>query len=139
MSQGHKFQKGSTFMTRGFVRTRSFQGEKEHLSVLVTDAGAPPPHYLMLSFTTLRPEFRNPDRTCVIKAGDHPGIHQTSMVMYGRAEVIRESVLQERRASGKLRMVEPIADEILEKMLQGVRTSTHTKSHVRDFLDEFGA
>jgi len=125
-------QKGSTFMTRAVY------DDKEHLSVLVTDATDPPPRYLMLNFTTLRPQFKNPDLTCTVDVGVHPNIIDPSMVSYQHADIVFENQLNERIQAGKLREVEPISEAILQDMLSGVRQSDRTKPFVKTFLDELG-
>ena len=126
------FEKGSTFWTR------AHHLDKEHLSVLVAGPAGKAGQFLMVNFTTLRAKMRNPDRTYVAGAGDHPEIKQESFVIYQRAELIFEKDLERRQNSDLLRLADPVSPNMLNDILNGVRKSPHTKSFAIEFLDEHG-
>ena len=111
---------------------------KEHLSVLLTNFFGPARQSLMVNFTTLYPRMENPDKTHVVEAGVHPKITHESFVVYSRAEIIKEDDLKRREQSGLLRLVEPLDQDMIQAILDGVRISKRTKQYVLDFLDEHG-
>ena len=118
--------------------TRVHHGGKEHLSVLLTGFVGPVREGLMVNFTTLYSHMRDPDRTIVADEGHHPLITHESIVAYRRAEIIREGDLKRREESGLLRWVEPFPQSMVQSILDGVRTSRHTKRFILEFLDEHG-
>ena len=74
------------------------------------------------------------DATCVLKAGCHPFIKQDSYVLYKQAKIEPEAHLKKQIDVGIIIPKEPINDELLAVVIQGLKDSIHTKRYIKELL-----
>ena len=74
------------------------------------------------------------DEACVLKAGCHPFINHDSYVLYSHARIDSENHLINQVNSGRMVPKESVSGELLEKIIQGLKDSTHTKRYIKELL-----
>lgn len=113
-------------------------GPKNHLYILLIklpdDAGYNPNSYIWVNITSIKKDDTTYDDTCVLRAGDHPFIKHDSYVRYKGAEIKTEKSLQEQIISGIIVPKEDISDALLERIIQGLSNSLHTRGFIKKLL-----
>ena len=120
--------RGTTFLYPGTHGNPN----KLHLCVTLTEpARAEGRIVLFVPIVTLR---SGADTTCVLNVGDHPFIRHASRVDYGRMDQRPEAQLVRMLRDGVLQEREPLARNVLERVLEGVFKSPHAAPFARDFV-----
>jgi hypothetical protein len=109
--------------------------QRGHLFVFVTGAfedenGVPSVALVPLSS---RKDYMLGDPTVVLRAGDHPFITKETWVCYRKAAVMAAEGLAKDIESGKIILKEPMKEEVLQRVKQGVCRSPYTPRRVRAF------
>lgn len=76
----------------------------------------------------------NYDDTCVLPASCHPFIMHDSYVTYSRARIDSEKHLIGQVESGRMIPKDPIDDALLERIIQGLKDSIHTKKYLKQLV-----
>jgi len=104
-----------------------------HLCVVLTDPGEPVDTVLMVPICTVRGKH---DETCTLTPDDHNFIVRDSYVAYALCRTARAYKLEQLVASGEAVDKGKISDDLLERILDGVRTSRQSKPFAIDFLND---
>lgn len=113
-----------------FHEGSSFKVNRDpHLWVIISDPIKDADEVLHVNFTSLVPtalmhDPRN-DRSCMIRAGEHPFVQHDTCVYYFGARTCSVSHLQWRHGRRELWMEEPVSRELLEKIRRGAAESDH--------------
>jgi hypothetical protein len=105
----------------------------KHLFVVVTDADKNGMH-LLLSVSTIRPEARTIDRTCVIPAGAHEFIKKPSFVYYRKPEQRSAAHIAKCVDGRSFVPKEAVAPALLERICAGILISAQTPRWAKDFF-----
>lgn len=122
---------GDTFLlTRG-------TGSTPHLWVVLWGPAGAARAFLSIYLTTLRPHS---DRSCVLRAGEHPFIQHDTAVAYGEVQRWPEERLDELIAAGIAKPRQPVSAAVLARLRAGFFASARTPhAMVAIARDEFGA
>lgn len=85
------------------------------------------------NITTIRENIYH-DPTCVLDAGCHPFITNASYIIYKETRFDSENTLKKFVESGYMIPKEPVSNELLEKIIQGLQDSPHTKGYIKKLL-----
>ena len=102
-----------------------------HLHIFLTDYLGDPPQAIIVNITSWR---KNSDETCIIQPGEHPFIRKKSVVLYGKASIIKESNVEYIKRQGKQQ--ETISNELLYRMHAGLCKSKRTSKIVKEFYQK---
>jgi hypothetical protein len=74
------------------------------------------------------------DNACVLEAGCHPFITHDSYVLYSHARIDSESHLKNQVSSGRMAPKEPVDNELLAVIVEGLKNSLHTKKYLKELI-----
>lgn len=74
------------------------------------------------------------DDACVLKAECHPFITHDSYVLYSHARIDSEKHLKNQVGSGRMIPKEPIDNELLVVIIEGLKRSLHTKKYLKELV-----
>lgn len=77
---------------------------------------------------------KNPDmcdNSCILHAGDHPMIRHASYMFYAKSRTETQQWLQERVAEGNLVQVEDLSADVLQRVVDGARSSPRLFSGIK--------
>lgn len=121
---GENIRRGSTLLISGTHQNPDIH----HLCLILSE---PPDHeprqVLYVPVITAR---RKCDMTCVLDVGDHDFIVHKSCVHYARADV---RTVEQLAMRGSLK--EPLTDDVLERVCDGIFASPHSRPWVRKFYE----
>jgi hypothetical protein len=92
--------------------------ERRHLWIILTDP-CPRDAHLLVSASTLR-ENRFHDPSCIIEPGEHKRIKARSWIEYRRCRAELSTALVNGEASWLYHPAEPVSDELLERICDGL-------------------
>ncbi|MCW5776397.1 MAG: hypothetical protein KIS87_08175 [Phycisphaeraceae bacterium] len=92
-------------------------GIDEHLWIVMSEPDPATGGVLVTSVTTWNEGVR--DHSCIIEPGEHPSIRVRSCVFYDSTVVAPARELDARRERGELVMHEPLAPDLLRRVLAG--------------------
>ncbi len=92
-----------------------------HLWIIISDAKRDPENVLIVNLTTLDPRK---ERSCLLKAGDHPWIRHDTCVNYGDSQVTTLDKLVAARDGNALMIQNPLRPDILQRIREGALSST---------------
>lgn len=101
--------------------------------VILTEANDDGEH-LLASITSV-PEVGFYDPTCMLNSSDHPFLRHDSYVFYRKAQILRGTKIT--RLVGQKYYVprEDMAEELTQRILDGVMESDFTPNFCKNFLD----
>ena len=73
------------------------------------------------------------DDTCVLEKGDHPFIKHRSYVAYNYSSITSIRDLNDNNKRGKIHRQEPISEETLTRICEGLLESKHTLPKIKNF------
>ena len=103
-----------------------------HLHIFLSDYSGDPPQTIIVNITSWR---ENSDETCIIQPGEHPFIRKKSVVLYGKASIIKVSNVEYLKRQGKQQ--ETISNKLLSKMCAGLCKSKRTSKRVKEFYRKY--
>lgn len=74
------------------------------------------------------------DKACILKAGCHPFIAHDSYVLYSHARIDSENHLKSQVSSGRMIPKEPVDNELLTVIIEGLKNSLHTKKYLKELV-----
>ncbi|MGE0376780.1 MAG: hypothetical protein AB7I48_18510 [Planctomycetaceae bacterium] len=89
-----------------------------HRYVIVSSLAAP--EVVIVNMTTLKPWK---DRSCIIKAGEHPFAEHDTCISYRHAEVVPTTVLQRKEQFGDIAVKEPMSAALLDRIWDGAAST----------------
>ena len=111
----------------------------KHLFVALTDpvsvAGYPSPGVLLVNLSSIY-EGRDVDGACVLQPGDHSRITRPSYVVYEVARIDHADALVEDVESGRIEVLEPVAQYVIDRVCTGLEASPNTPEEVKLFYRE---
>lgn len=104
-----------------------------HLYVLLCDPFGEPPKCLMASISTVRERVYH-DPACLLYAGDHPFVKQTSYVKYSTCRLEESAKLIRAVNEGIFRQHEMMDGAIVARMIRACLSSRHTPKEIKDLI-----
>ena len=122
--------KGATLLTP----SGSFsQPNLKHLTILLTNPVGPAKQVLTVTVSTIRGS--NYDRTCVLDKGDHSFINGPSFVAYWFCRHdCTEKAIHEAIANDMFVPMEPLREEVFDRVVAGLHKSPHTAPFAKTFI-----
>lgn len=105
---------------------------RKHLWIILTDP-CPMNAHLLVNVTTVH-EGHFHDPACVLKAGDHRRIKHPSWMEYRRCRVELTSALEKGHAAWYYHADEPVSDDVLKRICDGLLNSEHTPGRIRNYF-----
>ena len=123
-------------MKRGDTYTFT-SGTDRHLYIVVSDPSGPSPgdDVVVVNLTTDRGW---PDKTCVLKKGEHWKVVHDSIVLYEKSKLVKNSVLDACLANKMIQRQGPMKHGALQKITDGFRDSPSTPRRCREKLESLG-
>jgi hypothetical protein len=112
----------------------------DHLHIVISDPVLDADELVLVSLTsydTFQHQCRK-DGSCVLDRGDHPWITHTTCVSYRDGRVVAESKLDDLLRRGEIESREPVADQILTRILEGAEKTEELPNKCRSVLERQG-
>ena len=119
---------GETFFLAGGAADR-------HLRVIISDPEADSTRVLFVSITSY--DVTKED-VCLLAVGEHPFVKHKSCIAYGSAMEAPLAKLLELLSAGQLRVREPVAKSLLDRIRRGVSLSRDIKQKYIDLMLDQG-
>ena len=103
-----------------------------HPHVVLCEPFGPEEQVLVVNRTTLHSECI--EDACVLQAGDHPMIRHPSAMAYSRAHLWRKERIQFAIANDSLAELAPLAQSILQCVIEGGRRSPELRKEWKSIL-----
>jgi hypothetical protein len=91
-----------------------------HLWIIVSDPAVDAERVLFVSMTSYDV---TKEKVCLLDVGDHPFIKHRTCIAYDFAKVAPLKALVALRDQGQLTVSQPVSDELLERICQGISLS----------------
>jgi hypothetical protein len=104
-----------------------------HLWVILSDPRKDAAKVLIVSVTTLTAET---EQTCIIERGEHPWVTRRSCVSYRHAMIVSLDELYAGKDSGKLKVQQPMAPEVLKRIRESAARSDFLKPAALNILKQ---
>ena len=108
-----------------------------HLFVLLCDPFGDPPKCLLVSLSTVR-ENAYHDPACLLYAGDHPFVKQTSYVKYSTCRLEEAAKLVRAVESGIFRQHDMMDGAVVARIIRACLSSRHTPKEIKDLIVAHG-
>ena len=99
-----------------------------HLHIILLPPEEHTKNTIIVQINTLRSQKQ--DKTMILNPGDHEFIVNPSFVNYNRARILSITSIEAMIEQGIAKIKPPISQEILEKIIDGLRKSDHTPREV---------
>ena len=121
-------------MKAGDTFTLKDKSVDSHLWVIVSDPAVDAERVLFVSMTTYDV---TKEKVCLLDVGDHPFVKHRTCIAYDFAKVAPVHALITLRDQGHLSMGQPVSDELLERIRQGISLSRRINvEHVMLMIDQ---
>lgn len=104
-----------------------------HLFVLLCDPFGEPPKCLLVSLSTVRPNSYH-DSACLLYAGDHPFVKQTSYIKYSTCRLEESAKLVRAVEAGIFRQHDMMDGAIVARIILACLSSKHTPKEIKDLI-----
>ena len=108
-----------------------------HLWIVISDPRQNRQRVAIVNLSSVKGN-RSDDRTCILEAGCHAFIDRKTFVMYRYAQLKSNAELDVRIGGGGYEPMEPVRQDVLDQIREGVANSDRVPIGVRDLLDEQG-
>jgi hypothetical protein len=86
-------------------------GQDDHLWMVISDTTQDPEKLVIVRFLSWQEKY---DQACVLNGGEHPFIKHATCVDYPAAKIASNAVLEQLRASNKLKLKAPLSQQLLD-------------------------
>jgi hypothetical protein len=111
------------------------KSRREHLWVILSDPKKNDQNVLIANVTTL--DDRK-ERICILQRGEHPLITHESCIHYEESRITTLKALYEGKDAGLIKVVEPVAPLLLQRMREGAMASVRISLDNAELLLEQG-
>lgn len=121
-----------SFCTGNTFQHKDTEKYPNHLCVLICHTGNPPQECVVVNVTSIQGTCI--DKSCLLRAGDHPFITRPSYVFYRKANISAISAIEEAEKCGVVWKDKDMTSAVLARIQQGALDSAMTPNEVKDFL-----
>lgn len=108
---------------------------KSHLFFVLNDPlPDPPKQVLLISISTYHGRTQE-DSTCLLNDGDHEFIKHESYVEYSIGRIATLESVERNIATNYFSKKEPLSEDILQKIIDGIYESKRVKPFIKEFLE----
>jgi len=104
----------------------------DHPRIVISDPEQNPGQVVLVNFTGFEGEYR--DHSCVLEVGEHPWLIKKTCISYKDASVVTQLVIDSLIENGKLKLLAPVSDAVLGKILAGADVSDYLPNKCRRIL-----
>jgi len=104
----------------------------DHPRIVISDPDLNPVQVVLVNFTGFEGEFR--DHSCIIEVGEHPWLTKKTCISYKDASVVAQVDVDKLIESGRLKLLTPVSDEVLARILSGAEISDELPNRCRRIL-----
>jgi hypothetical protein len=110
------------------------RGSIEHLWIVVeNDIPGDPDSMIVVNISSLR---EGSDNSTILTKGDHPFIKHDSSVVFGDAQIVLKTLVQQFADLSPEKIKEKLEDQVLERIEEGLLLSKRTKKGIKQICKD---
>ena len=121
-------------MEIGDVYLPSNKAIDDHPRIVISDPELNTDKVVLVNFTGFDGEYR--DHSCVLEIGEHSWLKKRTCISYKDASVVKRADVDKLIKSGGLKLLDPVSDEVLRKILAGAEATDDLPNKCRRILSD---
>ena len=105
-----------------------------HPRIVISDPELNADQVVLVNFTGFEGEYR--DHSCVLEVGEYNWLKKKTCISYKDASVVKQTDVDKLLKNGALKLLAPVSNEVLGKILSGAEVSDDLPNKCRRILSD---